>query len=282
MRILLAALLLIVFSSAASAHQLSGTSSAWTAALPIFLVAALILFAWLNRRARLALGEAVSVGFGLAALGLALIWPLPAWEDRSLTAHMIAHELLMVAAAPLLVGVRAWRFGIPAWPFAARRMGAAMLRSARPSLLFLLQPIPATLVCAAALWIWHLPGLFAAALTDPVLHTAQHASFFFSALLFWAAMKSAAHRRREGTALICLFITALHTGALGALMAFSPRSWYPLEGPPLLGLTLLEDQQLAGLIMWIPGGLVYAGAALLAFARMLARPARSSTVRVRA
>ena len=126
MRILLAALLLIVLSSAASAHQLSGTSSAWTAALPIFLVAALILFAWLNRRARLALGEAVTVGFGLAALGLALIWPLPAWEDRSLTAHMIAHELLMVAAAPLLVGVRAWRFGIPAWPFAARRMGAAM------------------------------------------------------------------------------------------------------------------------------------------------------------
>jgi len=278
MRILLAALLLFMSASAASAHQLSGASFAWTAALPISLAAALILFAWFGRRARLKLGEAISVGFGLAALGLALIWPLPAWEDRSLTAHMIAHELLMVAAAPLLVGVRAWRFGIPAWPFGVRRVGAAVLRSIRPSLAVLLQPMSATLISATALWIWHLPGLFAAALTDPVLHTAQHASFFFSALLFWAAMKSAAHRRREGAALICLFITALHTGALGALMAFSPRSWYPLEGSPMLGFTPLEDQQLAGLIMWIPGGLVYAGAALLVFAKMLARPARSTTV----
>jgi cytochrome c oxidase assembly factor CtaG len=282
MRILLAALFLIGSASAASAHQLWGGFSSWTAALPVSLAAVLILFAWFSRRARLTLGEAISVGIGLAALALALIWPLPAWEDRSLTAHMVAHELLMVAAAPLLVGVRAWRFGIPAWPFATRRIGAAVLRSIRPSLSVLLQPLPATLISAAALWIWHLPGLFAAALTDPILHTAQHASFFFSALLFWAAMKTAARRQREATALICLFMTALHTGALGALMAFSPRSWYPLEGPPLLGLTLLEDQQLAGLIMWIPGGLVYAGAALLAFARMLARPARSTTRRIRA
>jgi putative membrane protein len=280
MRTVLAALFLIASASAACAHELSGAFSSWTAALPVSLAAALILFASFSGRARLKLGDAISVGFGLAALGLAIIWPLPAWEDRSLTAHMIAHELLMVAAAPLLVGVRAWRFGIPAWPFGARRVAAALLRSARPCCVFLLQPIPATLVSAVALWIWHLPGLFAAALTDPVLHSAQHASFFFSALLFWAAMRSAARRRREGTALICLFISALHTGALGALMAFSPRSWYPLEGPPLLGLTMLEDQQLAGLIMWIPGGLVYAGAALIAFARLLARPVRSSTVRI--
>ena len=62
-----------------------------------------------------------------------------------------------------------------------------------------------------------------------------------------------------------LFFTALHTGLLGALLALAPRLWYPAnaDGGMLWGLTPLEDQQLAGLVMWVPAGLVYAGAALL-------------------
>jgi putative membrane protein len=272
MTLMLALLLLIGAADIASAHE-GGATESWPAALAVALAAALILRAWTGRRARLAGGEAAAVFAGLAMLAAALIGPLAALENRSLAAHMTAHELLMVGAAPLLASARAWRLSLPALPFALRRTAAALLRSLHRPIAALARPLTATLLSAAALWIWHLPGPFQAALRDPIIHALQHASFFGTALLFWAAMLSPAHWRREGAALLCLFATALHTGALGALMTFSPRNWYALEGVPPFGLSLIEDQQLAGLIMWIPGGLVYAAAALLALARMLARPA---------
>jgi cytochrome c oxidase assembly factor CtaG len=179
----------------------------------------------------------------------------------------------MAGAAPLLAGARCWRLTIAALPFVLRRGGAAAARAARRPLGFLLQPLGATLLSAAALWGWHVPGAFIAALEHPAIHALQHATFFATALVFWAALQAPAHRRREGAAALYLFATALHTGALGALMAFSAQVWYPLAGAPPFGLTAIEDQQLAGLIMWIPGGLVYAAAALLQLGRMLSRPA---------
>jgi cytochrome c oxidase assembly factor CtaG len=224
-------------------------------------------------------GEALAILAGLAMLAAALIGPLPALEDRSLTAHMIAHELLILGAAPLLANARAWHVTMPALPFGLRRGVAAVLRAARPFAAVLVQPLPATLLSGAVLWLWHLPGPFQAALEDPVLHALQHLSFFASALLFWAAMQAPAYRRREAAAALYLFATALHTGALGALMAFSRHVWYPLQGMPAFGLSPLEDQQLAGLIMWIPGGLVYAAVALLQLGRMLARPPTSARPR---
>jgi putative membrane protein len=270
---LLLALLLVAAATPAAAHEGADVASSWPAALTVAVGAALILAAWIGRRARLRGGEAICVAAGVAFLALALVGPLPALEDRSLAAHMIAHELLMLAAAPLLAHARAWHLTIPALPLGMRRMGAALLRAARRGFGAMLQPLPATLLSGAVLWLWHLPGPFMSALEHPVLHALQHASFFASALLFWAAMQAPAHRRREGQAALFLFATALHTGALGALMTFSSQSWYALEGARPFGLSPLEDQQLAGLIMWIPGGLVYAAAALLALGRMLARPA---------
>lgn len=266
------ALLLILAPMPAAAHE--GTAwETWPAAFPIALTAALILAAWIGRRARLRTGEAVAILAGLAMLAAALVGPLPALEDRSLAAHMVAHELLMVGAAPLLAHGRAWHLTLPALPFALRRAGAVILRAVRQSSAWIVQPLPATLLSGAVLWLWHLPGPFVAALEHPAMHALQHLSFLATALLFWAAVQAPAHRRREAAAALYLFATALHTGALGALMTFSARSWYPLQGAPLFGLSPLEDQQLAGLIMWIPGGLVYAAAALLQLARMLARPA---------
>jgi putative membrane protein len=267
------AFLLILAPMPAAAHEGTAAWETWPAALPIALAAALILAAWIGRRARLRIGEALAILAGLAMLGAALVGPLPALEDRSLAAHMVAHELLIVGAAPLLAHGRAWHLTLPALPFALRRGGAAILRAVRPSSAWIMQPLPATVLSGAVLWLWHLPGPFVAALEHPAMHALQHLSFFATALLFWAAMQAPAHRRREGAAALYLFATALHTGALGALMAFSAQSWYPLRGAPPFGLSPLEDQQLAGLIMWIPGGLVYAAAALVQLARMLARPA---------
>ena len=101
---------------------------------------------------------------------------------------------------------------------------------------------------------------------------AQHSSFFFSALLFWWAILRPG-LRRDSFGLACLYIltTAMHTGVLGALLTFAPSVWYPVysAGAPAFGLSGLEDQQLGGLIMWVPGGLVYLVIALLLFSAWL-------------
>jgi putative membrane protein len=109
-----------------------------------------------------------------------------------------------------------------------------------------------------------LPGLFEAALADPWLHWLEHASFLATAALFWWAMLGRPARAHGyGLSVACLFVTLLHSSLLGTLLTLSPRLWYaPAPGAAAWGLSPLEDQQLAGLIMWIPGGALYTLAAL--------------------
>jgi cytochrome c oxidase assembly factor CtaG len=133
--------------------------------------------------------------------------------------------------------------------------------------------VTATLAQAATLWVWHTPALFDLALTYEGWHVAQHLSFLVSALFFWQAMLGP--RRSLGLSAVCLFATSLVAGALGALMAFSDSPWYAryaLLGMAPFGLTPAQDQQLAGLLMWIPGGLVHAGAALAVVGAALSDP----------
>ena len=94
----------------------------------------------------------------------------------------------------------------------------------------------------------------------------QHASFLGSALLFWYAIVHGRNARRGyGAAVFYLFATAMHSGALGALLTLARRPWYGVyeETAAAWGFTALEDQQLAGLIMWIPGGISYLVGGLL-------------------
>jgi putative membrane protein len=192
---------------------------------------------------------------GCAVVAAALLGPLHHAAERLLSWHMVQHELLMVLAAPLIVlgrPVETWTWALPA---AARR------RARLPG--FLSDVKTAWILHAAAIWIWHVPGLFEAALADPWLHAAQHASFFGSALVFWWSLLAPSHRNLAGIA--SLFTTMLHTGALGALMALARSSWYP-------GFTL-EDQQLAGLVMWVPAGLAYPLAAIFLGAQWFRRSA---------
>jgi cytochrome c oxidase assembly factor CtaG len=139
---------------------------------------------------------------------------------------------------------------------------------------------------AAALWLWHLPTLFDRALDSDGWHISQHLSFVVSALLFWTAMLE---RRESGRALgapvLCLFVTSVVSGALGALMAFSQSPWYAryaAMGLAPFGLTPVEDQQIAGLLMWVPGGLVHVGAALALIAGALREPTSTETVHAHA
>jgi putative membrane protein len=129
-------------------------------------------------------------------------------------------------------------------------------------------PAIAWILHAVILWAWHLPVLFQAPLRNGLVHTVQHLSFLGSALLFWWAL---VHGREGlmgyGAAVVYVFTTAVHTSILGALLTFSPTTWYPAYAAtaPLWGLTLLEDQQIGGLIMWVPAGLVYIAAGLWLF-----------------
>jgi len=210
---------------------------------------------------------------GWLVLAAALVTPLHAAGERSFAAHMFEHELLMLAAAPLLVLSRP--LGVALWAFPARMRqvlaarGAALLGGAWRTFT---APVAATLLQAAVLWLWHAPRLFDLALARPGWHVVQHLCFLFSALLFWWAVLHGHGARRVGLAIGCLFFTATISGALGALMAFSASPWYAgylASGLDAFGLAPAEDQQLAGVLMWVPGGLVHAGAGLVLLARRL-------------
>jgi putative membrane protein len=202
---------------------------------------------------------------GWLVLTLSLISPLHEGGERSFTLHMIEHELIMLVAALLLAASHAG--GILAWGL-PRPIRYALGGGWRAPLAALwrrlTEPVTATILQAVVMWAWHAPALFDRALTSPGWHIAQHLSFLASSLIFWAAMLDT---RRGGYLLsaVCLFVTSVVEGALGALMAFSMSPWYPAYaamGMSGIGLDPTTDQQLAGLIMWIPGGLVHGAAAL--------------------
>jgi PQQ-dependent catabolism-associated beta-propeller protein len=225
------------------------------------------------RSVRTGVRQAVWFGLGWVVLAGALTSPLHAAGERSFAAHMVEHELLMLIAAPLLVVSRP--LGIALWALPQRwrlRLGEAGLNP--PWQRFwqtITAPVVATLLQAVALWGWHAPPAFDLALASPGWHVAQHLSFLVTALLFWWAVLRA-HRANVGLAVGCLFFTAIVSGALGALMALSTSPWYvgyARLGLDAFGLDPVQDQQLAGLLMWVPGGLVHAAAGVALLARGL-------------
>jgi cytochrome c oxidase assembly factor CtaG len=188
---------------------------------------------------------------------------------------MIEHEVIMACSAPLLalgrpVGAFMWGF-----PAAIRRRLAQAGQSPfiHTAWTIMTRPLPATVWHGAVIWFWHAPVMFDWALADVTLHRLQHLSFLVSALAFWWAL---AVRCDRGTAVAHLFATMIHTTLLGVLMVLAPRALYARQtfASARWGLTALEDQQLAGLVMWVPAGTVYAGVAL-AFAALWVRQSGS-------
>ena len=230
----------------------------------------------LRHRSTVAAAHHASAGWFMAGwlvLAAALVTPLHEAGERSFAAHMVEHELLMLGAAPLLVLSRPIGIALWAFPQGVRRTLAAFGRGISTPWRALTAPATATLLQAAALLLWHAPRLFDLALANPGWHIVQHLSFLLTALLFWWAVLRG-HEHRIGVSVGCLFFTATVSGALGALMAFSSSPWYAgyaSSGLDAFGLTPAEDQQLAGLLMWIPGGIVHALAGLALFARRLGR-----------
>jgi putative membrane protein len=263
-------------------------SELWTAwAFEPLIVVPLIISLWLYLRGVRRLWTAAGVGKGVGkwevasflagwlALVVALVSPLHPWGNVLFSAHMIQHEVLMLVAAPFLVlgkPMIAFLKALPSW--SAQWLVAVTRRSGVDRFWgFVVNPFVAWLIHAVVLWIWHIPLLYHAALDDEFLHALQHIGFLGSSLLFWWAILGGPQRALGyGAAVLYLFTTAVHSGVLGALIALATRIWYPayLGRTAAWGLTPLEDQQIGGIIMWVPACTVYLIAGLILFGKWLA------------
>ena len=218
--------------------------------------------------------ESIAFACGWLCAFIALVSPLHPWGEVLFSAHMTQHELLMLVSAPLFVIGRPFVAAMWAFPSKTRPRLIPVLHNAplKRSWRFLTAPFVAWAVHAIALWTWHIPALFQATLRSDSVHTLQHASFFLSALLFWwSIIYSRRGAHAYGAGVLYLFTTSIHSGLLGVFLTLTSRVWYPAysETTASWGLSPLEDQQLGGLIMWIPAGLVYIVAALIMFAAWL-------------
>jgi putative membrane protein len=196
---------------------------------------------------------------------------------------MTQHELLILVAAPLLVLSRPLVPFMHAISLSSRQ---ALQRTVGRNSIgatwrWLLNPLVVLLVHGAVLWIWHVPALFETALRSEFIHTVQHLMFFITAVLFWWALLHGRYGRMGyGISVAFVFATAIHTGLLGVLFTFARVPWYPLYSARATTwrVSALEDQQLAGLIMWIPSGVLFMVLGLALFAAWLGASEERSKV----
>lgn len=231
---------------------------------------------WSRGRGRgITLSQAACFAAGIGVLVLALVSPLDRLSASLFSAHMIQHLLLILVAAPLLVaGAAGTAIGL-ALPLPARRTVRAWEHHGwtRAATGVLTRPVPVLLLHITALYLWHLPVLYQAALGNDTIHALEHGCFFGTAWLFWWLVIDEKGRRKlgNGPAVLFVFLAGLASGALGALLTFAPTALYPLQalGARGWGLTPLQDQQLAGLIMWVPAGVVYVLTAAVLFLKWM-------------
>src|SRR3954471_4258872 len=224
--------------------------------------------------APIAAWKILAFGLGYASLILALLSPLHPWGRALFSVHMAQHEILMLVAAPLLVLGQTLIVTLKGLPAGWARAVTSWMKTGpfRHLAKVICNPFSAWLLHGIILWVRHLPVLFQPTIENEWVHALQHLSFFLSAVLFWWAVIHGPRKRMEyGMAVLYMFTTALHSGALGALLTFTRNLWYPVYSGSTRqwGLSPLEDQELGGLIMWVPAGIVYIAAGLALFAAWL-------------
>jgi putative membrane protein len=247
----------------------------------VSLGVAAVLYAIAGRRLPRGLSRLPHVWFalGLLALAIALVSPLDTLSETLFSAHMVQHLVLIIVAAPLLALSRAGLAFALVLPRGWRRAW----RSFERERVFRAVTHPGVVVVlhAAALWAWHLPSLYELAVRNGAAHIAEHLSFLVTALGFWTLVVRSGPRGRIGRfpAVGVVFVTTLQGAALGAILTFAASPLYAVHARGALawGLTPLEDQQLAGAIMWVPPGVLY----LAIMAALLARALRESEPRLR-
>lgn len=203
---------------------------------------------------------------GILSIALALLSPIETFSELFFFVHMIQHLLLMLVAAPLLC------LGAPILPLMwalPRRIRIGLGRQfagGRPLhflLNFLTNPLVAQALFLATLAGWHVPANYDIAQGPSLIHEFEHTMFLGTSLLFWWAIVHpwGGKRRLSYEAAIAYLIPPiLVSNLIGALLTFAPRPLYTnyLAVPRLWGISVLLDQQLGGLIMWVPGMVPYA------------------------
>ena len=205
--------------------------------------------------------EPVAFWAGWIALVAAVAPPIDSAAAVMFSAHMAQHELLMLVGAPLMIVGRPILRWLWAVPDVMRPSAGAFLNGAAIASVWrwLTTPLIAWGLHGLAIWVWHLPVLYEAAIRHEGLHAFQHATFVGTAVLFWWGLVYGRYGRAAyGASALYVFVTSVHTGILGAMFTLSNAPYYALYAAraPQAGVDALADQQLAGLYMWIPAGAV--------------------------
>jgi putative membrane protein len=265
--VLLAAFALL--PAAVSAHDdpnLVSAVSGWDGAALIGLAIGGVLYAigsarLARRGVRVRAIERVCFWIGWSVLVAAVSPPLDGAAARTFSAHMAQHELLMLVGAPLMIVGRPivpWLWALPL-PARLTARGGLQHGFTMSGWRLATLPVVAWALHGGAIWTWHLPPLYEAAVRNEAIHAAQHATFVGTAVLFWWGLVYGRYGRAAyGASALYVFTTMAHTGILGALFALSTSPFYPLyaERARAAGLDAAADQQLAGLVMWIPAGVI--------------------------
>jgi putative membrane protein len=288
MRVAVGVALAILIPAAAAAHGVDARITAdprvfslWDQTVLAGLTIGGALY-WIGMR-ELRSRRAGPSGVERAAFGagwLALLVSILPWFDSAalnlFSAHMAQHELMMLVGAPLIVAGRPLATCLWALPEPWRRRIALPLQQSSVAgfVRIMAAPITAWTLHGLVVWIWHAPGLYELAVRSEPVHTLQHAMFVSTSVLFWWGLIYGRYGRAGyGVAVFYVFTTAIHTGILGALLTFAPSPLYGIYATPGHH-DPLGDQQLAGLVMWIPGGLLLTMIGVALFAAWLGESER--------
>jgi len=213
-----------------------------------------------------------SFAAGMAVMAVALSPPLDGAADRHFSAHMVQHMLLILVAAPLLVAARPGALLLEALPVPPRaRVGRALHRPGwRVARRVITNPVVVLTIAVGGFWAWHLPRLYETALTNPAVHVLEHGTFLAGAFLFWSVVLDPGPRRRLSLGATCgfLFAAMLANIWLAAGLAFATTPLYSVYAGHGADAALM-DQQLAGVVMWVPADVVYFVTLMMLFRRIL-------------
>lgn len=220
----------------------------------------------------------VSYYAGLVLLALALMSGIDVFQTQLFFVHMIQHLFLVMLAPPLLLWANPMPFLLWALPKPERRQIGRLLTQKSPVRKWLVKmtsPVVVWFFYTANLWLWHDPNPYNSAITDDFLHDIEHLTFFISGMALWWHYADASpkfHGRRPYTMRLMLVVmTYFQNLLLGVSLTMSPELIYTHYAtvPRIWGLSPERDQMIGGLIMWIPGGMMYLIAFLVLVARLV-------------
>ncbi len=251
--------------------------AAWN--FDLFIVVPLVVTGWLYRRGwrpgHDGSARAYAMLASLFTVVIALLSPIDAIGGILLSGHMVQHVLLTAVAAPLFAWAAPGAALLRGTPVPVRRrfvnarrrtgLDAAVISQMR-------SPIARWLLFVAALWLWHSSVLYDLAVENDIAHALEHVSFLGAAVLFWTVIVGPVRARlAPGAAILAVFTLTLQGIVLSMLMTFSQIVWYEpySNAAPGWNLEPLADQQLAGVIMWVPTGFIHTGILLAIVLRWL-------------